>query len=180
MSDRGDTGSGWQPATVWPPYPAVVPPGRGAHPARLAWIPLAVQVVLTGAVTYVVIAVLTVVAGTYSEGLQLIGFAIVSTPLTILVFLLGLPLRLVPRARSWWIRTAWWPVAPTVVAALGLAASYVVPGAGPVHHDATDDWAASDGYVPNAWVFLPALGVLAFALMHVLPPRAVMRRMVGR
>lgn len=179
MGGSGDTGSGGRPAmTVWPPYPAAVPEPWVARPVRLAWLPFPVQVVLTGAVAYAVIATWTVVGGVFSEGLQTIGFAIISTPLTILVFLLGLPLRLVPRARAWWFRRAWWPVALAVVAVVGLAASYVVPGSGPVHYDATDEWPASDGYDPNEWVFLPALGALAFALMHVLPPRAVVRRVM--
>jgi len=164
--------------TAWPPYTATVPPRRSAYRARSAWILLPAQVVLTGAVTYVVIAAWSVIGGVFTEGLQVIGFAIVSTPLTILVFVLGLPLRLVPGARSWWCERPWAAVVLMAVAVAGIAVSYVVPGAGPVHNDATDEWAATDGYDPNAWVFLPALGLLAFALMHLLPPRVLTHQMV--
>lgn len=163
--------------TAWPPYPATVTPRRPAYRARAAWVLLPAQVVLTGAVTYVVIAAWSVIGGVFTEGLQVVGFAIVSTPLTILVFVLGLPLRVVPRVRSWWCELPWVVVVVLAVAVVGIALSFVVPGAGPVHNEATDEWVATDGYDPNPWVFLPALGLLAFALMHLLPPRVVTRRM---
>ncbi|PZF60729.1 hypothetical protein DEI81_12060 [Curtobacterium sp. MCBD17_013] len=133
------------------------------------------QVVLTGFITYVVIAACSVIGGTFTEGLQIVGIAVFSTPLTIAAFVLGLPLRLIPRARSWWFRRAEWTFVVFVLAALVLCLSYVIGRAGPVHYDANAQWPASDGYNPDVRVFVSALGVLAFASMHMLPPRRARR-----
>ncbi|AVL97779.1 MULTISPECIES: hypothetical protein [Microbacterium] len=132
---------------------------------------VAAQVFLTGLTTYVAIAIWSTTAAGYTEGLQIIGFAVFSTPLTILAFLAGLPLRIVPRARRWWFRHAGWFFALFGVAAGGLLLSYVVGEAGPVRY-AQSGWPVSDGYVPDARLFVPSLAVLAFATMHLrLPPR---------
>lgn len=127
------------------------------------------QVVLTGLITYVAIAGWTSIGGQYTEGLQVIGFAFLSTPLTILVFLLGLPLRIVPSARRWWFRHAGWSLALFGLAAAGMILSYFVGDAGPVHYT-EDDWPLTDGYVPDARLFFSSLVVLAFATMHLRPP----------
>ncbi|MCT2224774.1 hypothetical protein [Microbacterium paraoxydans] len=135
------------------------------------WLLLAAQVFFTGLITYIAIAIWSTTAAGYTEGLQIIGFAVFSTPLTILAFLAGLPLRIVPRARRWWFRHAGWFFALFGVAAGGLLLSYVVGEAGPVRY-AQSGWPVSDGYVPDARLFVPSLAVLAFATMHLrLPPR---------
>jgi len=135
------------------------------------WLLLAAQVFLTGLITYIAIAIWSTAAAGYTEGLQIIGFAVFSTPLTILAFLIGLPLRVVPRARRWWSRHAGWFFALFGVAAGGLLLSYVVGDAGPVRY-AQSGWPVSDGYAPDARLFVPSLAVLGFATMHLrLPPR---------
>ncbi|PRB08682.1 hypothetical protein CQ042_19830 [Microbacterium sp. MYb62] len=135
-----------------------------------AWILLPAQIFLTGLITYVAIATWTSIGGAYTEGLQVIGFAFFSTPLTVLVFLLGLPLRLAPPVRLWWLQHAGWTFALFGVAACGMVLSYFVGDAGPVHYVETVAWPATDGYEPDARLFLPSLVVLAFATMHLRPP----------
>jgi len=150
-----------------------MPPAGDSVSARAAWIALPAQVVLTGAISWVVIAVWIVVGGLFTEGLQVVGIAVFATAPTILAFVVGLPLRLAPRARAWWFhRRAWAPVV-FGVAVLGLLSSYLVGGAGPVHNAAGPEWPATDGYDPDVWVFAVALGVAAVASMHLLPPRRV-------
>lgn len=149
---------------------------RTTDTAAMAWILLPAQVILTGLLTYVAIAAWTSIAGAYTEGLQAIGFAFYSTPLTILVFLVGLPLRVAPPARLWWFRHAGWSFALFGLAAAGILLSFYVGDAGPVHYDETVDWPATDGYAPDTRVFLPSLVVLAFATMHLLLPLRRWRR----
>lgn len=135
------------------------------------WLLLGAQVFLTGLTTYIAIAIWSTTATGYTEGLQIVGFAVFSAPLTILVFLIGLPLRIVPRARRWWSRYAGWFFAVFGVAAGGMLLSSVVGDAGPVRY-AQSGWPVIDGYVPDARLFVPSLAVLAFATMHLrLPPR---------
>jgi hypothetical protein len=158
----------WQqvPRMVLPRQQVGVPSG-----AAIVWLALPFQVVLTGALTYVVIAAWSIVGGAFTEALQLFGFALLSTPLTVLVFVLGLPLRIVPAARAWWIRRAGWTFVVFGIAVAGLGLSCVVGSAGPVHNEAYADQPATDGYAPDSRVFLTALGVFAVATMHLLPPR---------
>ena len=153
-----------------PPIALRRPPGGATSGLALVWLALPVQVVLTGALTYVVLAAWSIIGGAFTEALQLFGFALVSTPLTVLVFVLGLPLRIVPRARAWWIRRAGWTFVVFGVAVAVLCLSYVGGTAGPVHNEAYADQPATDGYEPDPRFFLPALGVFAFASMHLLPP----------
>lgn len=141
-----------------------------SSPARKAWILLPAQVFLTGLVTYVSIATWTVVGGTYTEGLQVIGFAFLSTPITILVFVLGIPLRTASPLRSWWLQRAGWMFVLFVLAAGAMLLSYFVGEAGPVRYVETVDWPETEGYAPDARFFFPALVVLAFATMHLRPP----------
>ncbi|PZE82410.1 hypothetical protein [Curtobacterium sp. MCBD17_032] len=159
--------SDWQQV---PPLPLRRRPDRDVLGTALVWMAVPMQVVLTGFLTFVVVAVWSIVGGAFTEVLQFIGWAVLSTPLTLLVFALGLPLRLVPRVRAWWIRRAAWTFVLFGVAVAGLVLSYVVGTAGPVHTAAVADQPATDGYVPDPRVFLPALGVFAFATMHLLPP----------
>ena len=142
-----------------------------------AWVLLPVQVFFTGLITYVAIATWTSIGGAYTEGLQVIGFALYSTPLTILVFLVGLPLRLVPAVRRWWFQNAGWSFALFGLAAAGIVLSYFTGEAGPVHYAETASWPSTDGYEPDARIFLSSLVVLAFATMHLRPPlRPKLRR----
>lgn len=83
---------------------------------------------------------------------------------------LALPLLIVPRARAWWIRRAGWTFVVFGVAVAVLCLSSVVGTAVPVHNEAYADQPATDGYEPDPRFFLPALGVFAFASMHLLPP----------
>ena len=149
--------------------PAVVTQ-RTSNIAAMAWVLLPAQVFLTGLITYVAIAAWTIIGGAYTEGLQVIGFAFYSAQLTILVFLVGLPLRIAPPARRWWFRHAGWSLALLGLAAAGILLSFFVGDAGPVHYTETADWPSTDGYEPDTRVFLPSLVVLAFATMHLLPP----------
>jgi hypothetical protein len=169
--------------TDWQQVPPIAPrrqPGAVSRGAVLVWAALPVQVVLTGALTYCAIGTWSIVGGAFTEALQFIGWALLSTPLTILVFVLGLPLRIVPRARAWWVRRAGWTFAVLGVAVAGMCLSYVVGTAGPVHTPAVADQPATDGYTPDARVFLTALGVFAFASMHLLPPLRRTERSPGR
>lgn len=139
-----DTSTVRRRRNAWRYYPAMTyrPPHLPSAPVSplyrtetrtsRAWTALPVQVVLTGFITYVVIAACSVLGGTFTEGLQIVGIAVFSTPLTIAAFVLGLPLRLIPRARSWWFRRAEWTFVVFVLAALVLCLSYVVGRAGPV------------------------------------------------
>jgi hypothetical protein len=124
-----------------------------------------------GLITYIAIATWSITAAGYTEGLQVVGFAVFSTPLTILPFVAGLPLRVSPRARRWWFRHAWWFFTLFGLAVGGMLLSYVLGDAGPVHN-AEADLPLTDGYVPDARLFVPSLVVLAFATMHLrLPAR---------
>lgn len=143
---------------------------RASNIAAVAWALLPAHVFLTGLITYVAIAAWTVIGGAYTEGLQVIGFAIYSAQLTILVFVVGLPLRIASSVRRWWFRHAAWSLALFGLAAAGVLLSFFVGDAGPVHYPETADWPSTDGYEPDTRVFLPSLLVLAFATMHLLPP----------
>ncbi|GAA1492140.1 hypothetical protein [Curtobacterium herbarum] len=95
----------WQqvPRMVLPRQQVGVPSGTA-----IVWLALPFQVVSTGALTDVVIAAWSIVGGAFTEVLQVFGYALLSTPRTILVFVLGLPLRiavttmhLLPPSRRW-------------------------------------------------------------------------------
>lgn len=150
--------------------PRIASEPRAASFAALAWGLLPAQVFLTGLITYVMIAAWTIIAGAYTEGLQVIGFAYLSAQLTVGAFLVGLPFRIAASARRWWFRHALWGLALFGLAAVGLLLSFVVGDAGPAHHAETAERPATDGYAPDTRVFLPSLLVLAFATMHLLPP----------
>lgn len=156
--------------TSHPVLPVVVRQEARDTAAR-AWALVPVQVFLTGLLTYVAIAAWTSIGGAYTEGLQVIGFALYSTPLTVLVFLLGLPLRLAPPARRWWSQHAGWSVALFGFAAAGIVLSYFTGAAGPVRYPETASWPSTDGYEPDPRIFLASLVVLAFATMHLRIPR---------
>ena len=138
---------------------------------RRVWVLLPAQVFLTGLITWLVIGEWTAIAGAYTEGLQVIGFAVVSAALTILVFLLGLPLRVAPPVRRWWISHAGWMLGLLGLGTAGIVLSYFVGGAGPVYYDEVADWPLTDGYEPDAGLFWTSLLVLAFATMHLRPPQ---------
>lgn len=152
------------------PDAPVVVEQRTSSLAANAWILLPAQVFLTGLLTYVAFAAWTAIAGAYTEGLQVVGFAVLSAALTILVFLLGLPLRIVPLLREWWFRHAGWVLALFGVGVAGILLSYFVGDAGPVHYAATD-WPLTDGFEPDMRLSLSSLAVLAFAAMHLRLPR---------
>lgn len=150
---------------------------HGSSPARKAWSLLPAQVFLTGLITYVSIATWTAVGGAYTEGLQVVGFAFLSTPITILVFMLGIPFRAASPLRSWWLQRAGWMFVLFALAAGAMVLSYFVGEAGPVHYVETIDWPETEGYEPDARLFFPAFFALAFATMHLRPPSR--RRHVG-
>ncbi|MFP1603864.1 hypothetical protein ACLD0U_14375 [Microbacterium sp. 2216-1] len=140
-------------------------------PGRVGLILTAIQIFVTGLTTYIVIAICSTAAIGYSEGLQLFGIALASTPLTVLAFLVGLPLRLAPRARRWWREHTSWFLALLGLAVVCILLSYVVGDAGPIKYDEAD-WPLVDGYVPEWRLLIPSLALMAFATMHLrLPPR---------
>ncbi|WP_136056324.1 hypothetical protein [Microbacterium sp. K24] len=147
------------------------PEQRTSVPAGKVWSLLPAHVFLTGLITWLVIGEWTVIAGAYTEGLQVVGFAVVSAVLTILVFLLGLPLRIAPPLRRWWIRHAAWMLGLFILGAAGVVLSYFVGHAGPVYYDEVADWPLTDGFEPDAGVFGSSLVVLAFATMHLRLPQ---------
>lgn len=106
----------------------------------------------------------------------MIGYALASALLTISALMLGLPLRIVPHLRSWWVGHSWSMVALFLTASVFLVLSYFVGGAGPVHYPATESERAISGYAPDASLFWTAAGALAFATMHLRPPRRMYRR----
>lgn len=130
------------------------------------WGLLAVQIFLTGLITYIAIAFWAITASGYTEGLQVVGFAVGSALITIAAFVIGLPLRIVRSARRWWFRHGAWFLALLGLGAVGMVVSYFVGGAGPVHYA---EWPPTDGYAPDDRLFVPSLFVLAFATMHLRP-----------
>ncbi|WAA66340.1 hypothetical protein [Microbacterium oxydans] len=133
------------------------------------WGLVAAQIFLTGLITYIAIAFWATTASGYTEGLQVIGFAIGSALVTVAAFVIGLPLRIVRSARRWWFHHGAWFLALLGLAAIGMVLSYFVGDAGPVH-DAEPEWPSTNGYAPDDRLFVPSLFVLAFATMHLRPP----------
>ncbi|PCE16414.1 hypothetical protein AUC47_00765 [Microbacterium sp. SZ1] len=138
---------------------------------RRAWDWLPAQVFATGLSTFVACALWMSMSDLYSEGLQVVGLGLGASVITIAAFLLGLPLRIAPPLRRWWLRHGIWPVIVFLLGAGGLAASYVVGDAGAFHVPADDMFPEANGYQPDGRIFIPSLAVLAFAAMHLLPPR---------
>ncbi|MFJ2503698.1 hypothetical protein [Microbacterium sp. NPDC087592] len=133
------------------------------------WVLLAVQIFLTGLLTDIAIAFWAITASGYTEGLQVVGFAVGSALITIAAFVIGLPLRIVRSARRWWFRHGAWFLALLALGVGGMLVSYFVGDAGPVHY-ADSEWPSTDGYAPDDRLFVPSLFVLAFATMHLRPP----------
>lgn len=147
-----------------------VPPPTSPD-VRRAWNWLPAQVLVAGATSFIVTGLWLSISDQYSEGLQVIGLGLVSAVITIAVFVLGLPLRVAPSLRRWWVRHPGGPVIVLLLGAGGLVLSYFVGGAGPLHLPADDLFPEANGYQPEGGVFIPSLGILAFAAMHLLPPR---------
>ncbi|MFJ4224115.1 hypothetical protein [Microbacterium sp. NPDC089695] len=153
------------PASADEAFPAPSPDARRAW----NWLPL--QVFATGLITFVVAATWISVSDQYSEGMQVVGLALGSAVITIAAFLLGLPLRVAPLLRAWWVRHGGWPVIVALLGIAGLVLSYVVGDAGPLHVPADDLFPEVNGYLPDGRIFVPSYGLLALATMHTLPPR---------
>lgn len=130
---------------------------------------MAVQIFLTGLITYNAIAFSAITGSGYTEGLQVVGFAIGSALITITAFGLGLPLRIVRPARRWWFRHGMWFLALLVweSAEWSCRISWATPD--PFHY-VDSEWPSTDGYAPDDRLFVPSLFVLAFATMHLRPP----------
>lgn len=138
---------------------------------RRAWNWLPAQIFVTGLITFVVSAEWMTIADTYSEGMQVIGLGLGSAVITIAAFLLGLPLRIAPSLRRWWIRHGGWPVIVLLLGVAGLVLSYFVGDAGAFHVPADELFPEANGYQPEGRLFIPSFGIVAFAAMHLLPPR---------
>jgi len=138
---------------------------------RRAWNWLPAQVFATGLFTFVACALWMSISDQYSEGLQVVGLGLGAGVITIAAFLLGLPLRIAPPLRRWWVRQGVWPVVVFLLGAGGLAASYFVGDAGALRVPADDMFPEVNGYLPDGRLFIPSLGILALAAMHLLPPR---------
>lgn len=123
------------------------------------WVLLAVQIFLTGLITYIAIAFWAITASGYTEGLQVVGFAIGSALITITAFVIGLPLRIVRPARRWWFRHGmWFPVAGIEVVVVAATRLHAV-GSG--QFDAMVTTPAVDlGRVVGGVIFPPAEGML--------------------
>lgn len=152
------------------------PDVRTARPAIIGtpsegWILIPIQVFVTGLVTFVVVAAYADIAVGYDGGLQVVGYALASALLTFSALVLGLPLRIVPLLRRWWVGHSRSMVVLFLTASGFLVLSYVVGDAGPVHYPATEFEHAVSGYAPDALVFWTAAGAVAFATMHLRPPR---------
>ncbi|MBT2495799.1 hypothetical protein J7E45_09275 [Microbacterium sp. ISL-59] len=151
-----------------PVEPATAVP-KGTTMDTRDWVLLAVQIFLTGLITYIAIAFWAITASGYTEGLQVVGFAVGSALITITAFVIGLPLRIVRPARRWWFRHGMWFLALLVLGVGGMVVSYFVGDAGPVHY-ADSEWPSTDGYAPDDRLFVPSLFALALATMHLRPP----------
>lgn len=152
------------------PWPSYAPPPRTRTLKSVVWSTLVFQTILTGFLVFSVTTASIVIGGVLSEPLEIVFIALFAGVLTTAVFAVGLPLRLVPALRAWWFRRAFWTVALVLLALAGVVGSYFLGHAGPVHHSATRDWPASDGYNPDPALFLTSLALLSFTAMHVVPP----------
>lgn len=134
------------------------------------WFVLIPQTVLAGFLVFTVTTAWIVIGGLLTEPLEGIFIGLFAAVVTLAVFVLGLPLRLIPRLRAFWFRRAGWSLVFVALALGGVLGSYFFSGAGPVHYNATREWPATDGYDPNPTVFLSSLALLAFTSMHALLP----------
>ena len=136
---------------------------------------IAAQAVISVAVMFVAGVAVAACAGPYEDMLSLVGWVFwsaLAAPLTtVCVLLLGLPIRLMPRLRSWWMDNG-----ELTLLGAGLGAALVVV-AFRIGHPGT----VSDGdlelrvFQPNVLLLLVGWLLLSFSCAHVRLPRRWMR-----
>lgn len=147
-----------------------------------AWGSLPIQFFGGGAILGTTISTLSLIgAGELYDGfLSLVGSAIVgatlAVPAMILAALLGLPLRIVPALRRWWMSTGSIVALALAVAGLaGILLSYIL---GTEIFVTSDQAGVPEGYVRDpspAWYF-GSIAVAAVGLCHMMFPLPRKRR----
>ncbi|GLI28304.1 hypothetical protein ARHIZOSPH14_25460 [Agromyces rhizosphaerae] len=84
----------------------------------------------------------------------------------ICAWILGLPLRHIPRLRSWWLSNGEWPVAGVV---LGFVALCFVVSLAPVTQ-ATDEFGTYEARMVDPRALLAVWGIFAFSVVHFVWP----------
>ncbi|MFG6403733.1 hypothetical protein [Microbacterium sp. P04] len=126
-----------------------------------------------GGLALFITAITVMVASTadYDGILSLIGIPLVALVIAVssmvIAFLVGLPIRLVPRLRAWWLNAGEWTLIGVLVGllAMGIAVA-VAPTV--VVTDAYDSYRERD---VNEWALIIAWSLFTFSVAHFVWPR---------
>lgn len=139
-----------------------------------------VQSLFTLAVTFATGLVVCVASGPYDDLLTVIGWlfwsAVFAVVTTVAVLVVGLPLRLVPRLRSWWRGNGEYTLLGALLGTLLIASSFLAGHSETVSMDGVD----LPVFQPQGVPLLVGWIVLAFACAHVRWPRRWTRAIRAR
>ena len=139
-----------------------------------------VQSLLTLALMFAIGLVVCVVSGPYDDLLTVVGWlfwsAVLAVVTTMAVLVVGLPLRLVPRLRSWWSCNGEYTLLGGGLGVLLIAGSFLAGHPDTVTMDGVD----LPVFQPQGGLLLAGWTALAFSCAHVRWPRTWTRAIRGR
>jgi hypothetical protein len=134
-----------------------------------AWQIMPLQMLISGAVLFVVGILIYMLSGTYDGIISIIGVPIITTieagALTIAAILVGLPLRLVPTMRAWWFAH---PRLGLIIAGTGTATVIAAFIVGTIHRSASGGAEDATPLQPEPTILVAGLLALAVGLTHLL------------
>jgi hypothetical protein len=144
---------------------------RRPSATSVAWIALPAQMVICGAVLFVVGLFQVFAEGGYDGLNSMVGIAIIAAVVTIPALIIGLPLRFIPPLRRWWFRSGTISLLVIAAGALLLVISFHAGSASTQSYRPEPHVPAVVGHFPDPSICIIGWVTLALGLAHVWFPR---------